>query len=57
MRLSRRSDMSTNNEEFRAAAKAKAIEVAKKDGADWNSLPLNEQEARILTQGHKLPKQ
>jgi hypothetical protein len=49
--------MSTNNEEFRAAAKAKAIEVAKKDGADWNSLPLNEQEARILTQGHKLPKQ
>jgi predicted secreted hydrolase len=43
-------------EQIRAAATVEAIRVAKEAGTDWNSLPLNEKEARMLTQLHKMEK-
>jgi len=41
-------------EQIRAVAEPKAIQIAKAAGVDWNILPLNEQEARIVTQANKM---
>lgn len=40
-------------ERIRAEAEPKAMQVAKEAGVDWDSLPWNEKEARIVTQAKK----
>jgi hypothetical protein len=42
--------------QIRAEAKPTAMKLAKEAGIDWNSLPLNETEARIVTQVNEILK-
>lgn len=47
----------SKEEEIRVeAAEQKAKQVAKYADVDWDSLPLNDKTARVLTQDHKMRK-